>query len=80
MGVFVSIDLVVVSWKVLFPWTWLSSYGRFCFHRLGCYLMESSLDLIRSYEMFHRLDRVISLSTVIPLIFFCLVFCVLSLL
>ena len=32
--------------------------------------MESFLDLIRSYEMFHRLDRVISLSAVIPLICF----------
>jgi hypothetical protein len=41
----VSIDLIVVLWKVLFPWTWLWSYGRFCFRRLGCGLMEGSVSV-----------------------------------
>uniref|UniRef100_A0A2N9IK73 Uncharacterized protein n=1 Tax=Fagus sylvatica TaxID=28930 RepID=A0A2N9IK73_FAGSY len=40
-----NIDLIVVLWKVLFPWTWLWSYGRFCFHRLGCGLMEGSVSV-----------------------------------
>uniref|UniRef100_A0A2N9FKM6 Uncharacterized protein n=1 Tax=Fagus sylvatica TaxID=28930 RepID=A0A2N9FKM6_FAGSY len=63
MESFCSMDLVVVLWKILFhglgcrpmensvPWTWLSSYGKFCFfcyHRLDCCLMEVSfpMDLV----------------------------------
>uniref|UniRef100_A0A2N9F3Y8 Uncharacterized protein n=1 Tax=Fagus sylvatica TaxID=28930 RepID=A0A2N9F3Y8_FAGSY len=41
-------DLVVVLRKVSVPWTWLSSYGKLCFRRLGCCLTENSV--------FHRLD------------------------
>jgi hypothetical protein len=32
---------VVLMGKFLFPWTWLSSYGKSLFRRLGCRLMEN---------------------------------------
>jgi hypothetical protein len=45
---FDSIDLGIVLWNVSVPWTWLSSYGKFLFHGLGCRPMESyaSVDLV----------------------------------
>uniref|UniRef100_A0A2N9FDC5 Uncharacterized protein n=1 Tax=Fagus sylvatica TaxID=28930 RepID=A0A2N9FDC5_FAGSY len=58
MKYFVSMDLVVILWKILFrglgcrpmeksvPWTWLSSYGKFLFRGLGCRPMEKSFLLV----------------------------------
>uniref|UniRef100_A0A2N9FF91 Uncharacterized protein n=1 Tax=Fagus sylvatica TaxID=28930 RepID=A0A2N9FF91_FAGSY len=48
MKYFGSMDLIVILWKVSVPWTWLSSYGKFLFHGLGCRPVASfcSMDLV----------------------------------
>ena len=62
-------DLVVVLWRVF------RSHGlgccpmeSFCSYGLGCCPIESFLDLIKSWELSHRLDRVVSLLVAIPLL------------
>jgi hypothetical protein len=71
MKYFVSMDLVVILWKILFhglgcrpmenfvSWTWLSSYGKvfpFCYHRLGCCLMDAYM-----YMFFFCIDLIVVL-------------------
>jgi hypothetical protein len=69
--IFVPIDLIVVLWKIFAPIDLIVVLWKISVPiDLIVVLRKISLDLIRSYEMFHRLDRVISLSAVIPLIFF----------
>ena len=62
MGYFAFIDLVVVLMeRFLFPWTWLSSYGKSCSIDLVVALWKTfrSMDLVVvPFEIFcfHRLD------------------------